>query len=149
VRHRSSCSAARPCGIGDVHVDVFGDDPLARALAHTSAGADLVIECAGAPAAVAQGLRLARRGGSYLVIGQYTDGGDTPMNPHQIVYRQLDVIGSWAFTGAHLVAYVDLLPRLAARFDLGRLVTTFGLPDADEAMRRVAAGDVLKAVLAP
>ena len=44
-------------------------------------GADLVIECAGVPDAVAQGLTLARRGGSYLVIGQYTDAGDTWLNP--------------------------------------------------------------------
>ncbi|MGK5638255.1 MFS transporter [Streptomyces sp. URMC 126] len=56
-------------------------------------GADLVIECAGVPDAVAQGLTLARRGGSYLVIGQYTDAGDTRLNPHQIVYRQLDGSG--------------------------------------------------------
>lgn len=142
---------ARECGIGDVHIDIESAGALDAALAGTprGEGADLVIECAGAPVAVAQGLRLPRRGGSYLVIGQYTDGGDTPMNPHQIVYRQLDVIGSWAFTGAHLVGYVELLPRLAARFDLRRLVTTFDLADADEAMRQVASGAVLKALLRP
>jgi threonine dehydrogenase-like Zn-dependent dehydrogenase len=144
---------ARACGIGDVHIDIERgpEDALAAALAHTprGAGADLVIECAGVPAAVAQGLRLPRRGGSYLVIGQYTDAGDTPMNPHQIVYRQLDVRGSWAFTGAHLVDYVNLLPRLAARFDLARLVTPYDLADADEAMRQVATGRTVKAVLRP
>lgn len=146
---------ARECGIGDVHLDIVTGGPpqaaLAAALAQTpgGAGADLVIECAGVPAAVAQGLRLARRGGSYLVIGQYTDGGDTPMNPHQIVYRQLDVIGSWAFSGAHLVGYVDLLPRLASRFDLRRLVTTYPLQAVEQALRQVAAGTVVKAVLQP
>ncbi len=146
---------ARACGIGDVHIDIAtAADPaaaLAEALAHTphGAGADLVVECAGAPVAVAQGLRLARRGGSYLVVGQYTDAGDTPLNPHQIVHRQLDVIGSWAFTGAHLVEYVELLPRLAARFDLGRLVTAYDLADADAAMRQVAAGTAVKALLSP
>jgi threonine dehydrogenase-like Zn-dependent dehydrogenase len=142
---------ARGCGIGDVHIDIEKPDALAAALAHTprGEGADLVIECAGAPVAVAQGLRLPRRGGSYLVIGQYTDAGDTPMNPHQIVYRQLDVIGSWAFTGAHLVEYVNLLPTLAARFDLARLVTPFPLAEADAAIREVAAGAVIKAVLRP
>lgn len=143
---------AAELGIGDHHVDVVGaDDPsaaLARVLELTGGrGADLVVECAGVPQAVAQGLRLARRGGSYLVVGQYTDSGDTAINPHQIVYRRLDVIGSWAFGGAHLVSYVRLLPQLLARFDLGRLVTAYPLADHAAALADVAAGRVVKAVL--
>jgi threonine dehydrogenase-like Zn-dependent dehydrogenase/ectoine hydroxylase-related dioxygenase (phytanoyl-CoA dioxygenase family) len=142
---------ARECGIGDEHLNVVNaDDPepvLRRAMELARGGADTVIECAGVPAAVAQGLRLARRGGSYLVIGQYTDAGDTTFNPHQIVYRQLNVVGSWAFTGAHLIEYVNLLPRLAERFDLARLVTVYPLADAERAVRAVARGEAMKAVL--
>lgn len=143
---------AKAAGIGDAHVDLVGEPDPETALARArdlagGAGADLVIECAGAPVAVAQGLTLPRRGGAYLVVGQYTDGGDTLVNPHQIVHRQLDVIGSWAFTGAHVVEYVRLLPALAARFDLASLVTAFPLADAERALRAVAAGTVLKAVL--
>jgi threonine dehydrogenase-like Zn-dependent dehydrogenase len=145
-------AAAAAAGIGDVHLDIVGpEDPEAvlreaRAAAGPD-GADLVIECAGVPDAVAQGLTLARRGGSYLVIGQYTDAGDTELNPHQIVYRQLDVIGSWAFTGAHLVEYVRVLPALAARFDLESMVTAYPLDNHADALADVAAGAVLKAVL--
>jgi threonine dehydrogenase-like Zn-dependent dehydrogenase len=143
---------AAEVGIGDHHVNVVeSGDPaaaLARVLELTGGrGADLVVECTGVPAAVGQGLRLARRGGSYLVVGQYTDGGDTDINPHQIVYRRLDVIGSWAFSGAHLVTYVRLLPSLLERFDLGRLVTTYPLADHATALADVAAGRVMKAVL--
>ncbi|MEV3989823.1 alcohol dehydrogenase catalytic domain-containing protein [Streptomyces sp. NPDC049837] len=146
-------AAAAAAGIGDVHLDIVGaPDPEAvlreaRAAAGPD-GADLVVECAGVPAAVAQGLTLARRGGSYLVVGQYTDAGDTLVNPHQIVHRQLDVIGSWAFTGAHLVEYVRLLPALAARFDLASLVTTYPLERHADALAEVSAGTVMKAVLA-
>jgi threonine dehydrogenase-like Zn-dependent dehydrogenase len=110
-------------------------------------GADLVVECTGVPAAIDQGLRMARRGGSYLVVGQYTDSGDATINPHQIVYRRLDVLGSWAFTGAHLARYVGLLPTLLARFDLARLVTTYPLTDHSAALADVAAGSIMKAVL--
>jgi threonine dehydrogenase-like Zn-dependent dehydrogenase/ectoine hydroxylase-related dioxygenase (phytanoyl-CoA dioxygenase family) len=142
---------ARECGIGDEHLNVVeADEPelvLQRAVDLTRGGADTVIECAGTPVAVAQGLRLARRGGSYLIIGQYTDAGDTVLNPHQIVHRQLTIAGSWAFTGAHLVEYVNLLPALAQRFDLTRLVTTFPLAQAEQAVRSVARGEVMKAVL--
>src|SRR5207248_9831014 len=110
-------------------------------------GVDLAIECTGVPAAVAQGLTLIRRGGSYLIIGQYTDAGDATINPHQIVYRQLDVVGSWAFKGAHLVEYVKLLPALVSRFDLKSLVTSYPLDECAEAMAAVARASVMKAVL--
>jgi threonine dehydrogenase-like Zn-dependent dehydrogenase len=143
---------AAELGIGDHHVDVVETDDPAAALAHVveltgGRGADVVVECTGVPAAIAQGLRLARRGGSYVVVGQYTDGGDAAINPHQIVYRRLDVIGSWAFTGEHLVRYVQLLPALLERFDLARLVTTYPLADHATALADVAAGAVMKAVL--
>lgn len=41
-----------------------------RPVETTGGGADHVIECTGAPEAVGEGLRIARRGGSYLVVGQ-------------------------------------------------------------------------------
>ncbi|MFE1586145.1 zinc-binding dehydrogenase [Streptomyces sp. NPDC058737] len=143
---------AAEAGIGDVHLDIAGADDPAEVLRRARAavggdGADLVIECAGVPAAVGQGLGLARRGGSYLVIGQYTDAGDTTLNPHQIVHRQLDVVGSWAFTGAHLVEYVRLLPALTDRFGLADLVTPFPLERHADALDAVGDGSVIKAVL--
>lgn len=142
---------AAELGIGTRHVDIVESadhgDTIAEAVETTAGGADLVIECTGVPAAVGEGLRLARRGGSYLVVGQYTDAGDATINPHQITYRNLDVRGSWAFTGGHLAEYVRLLPRLVERFRLGRLVTTYPLEDHATALADVAAASVIKAVL--
>ncbi|MEW2514099.1 zinc-binding dehydrogenase [Streptomyces sp. NPDC046870] len=145
-------ATAAEARVGDHHVNIVQAADPSAALAEVmeltgGRGADLVIEATGAPAAIDQGLRLARRGGSYLVVGQYTDSGDTTINPHQIVHRQLDVVGSWAFTGAHLVQYVALLPALVRRFDLARLVTSYPLEDHGRALADVAAGAVMKAVL--
>ncbi|WP_405737410.1 zinc-binding dehydrogenase [Streptomyces sp. NBC_01537] len=150
----SRIAAARAARIGDEHIEVVDSGDVQGALDAVldlthGRGADLVIECAGVPAAVEQGTRMTRRGGSYLIVGQYTDGGNTWFNPHQIVHRQLDVIGSWAFTGAHLAEYIRILPALAKRFDLRALVTAFPLVDVQEAIRNVAGGSVMKAVLAP
>jgi threonine dehydrogenase-like Zn-dependent dehydrogenase len=144
---------AAGAGIGDEYINIVQNTDPEKALTQVRAltggrGADLVIECTGVPAAVGQGLYMARRGGSYLVVGQYTDAGDTSINPHQIVYRQLDVVGSWAFTGAHVVAYVNLLPALVNRFDLRSLVTSYPLDACVIAMSDVANGSVMKAVLA-
>jgi threonine dehydrogenase-like Zn-dependent dehydrogenase len=92
---------------------------------------------------------MARRNGRYLVLGQYTDRGAVPINPHVITRKQLKVYGSWAFAEAHYLHYVESVPRLAARFDLARLLTVYPLADANRALADVAAGAVMKAVLAP
>jgi threonine dehydrogenase-like Zn-dependent dehydrogenase len=144
---------ARAAGIGDEHIEVVESGDVAGALDVVLAltegrGVDLVIECTGVPEAVEQGTRMIRRSGSYLVVGQYTDSGNVWFNPHQIVFRQLTIVGSWAFTGAHLTEYIRVLPELTRRFDLRRLVTSFPLSDVDKALRQVADGAVLKAVLA-
>jgi threonine dehydrogenase-like Zn-dependent dehydrogenase len=141
---------AAELGIGSRHVNIVESADHGATIADvvdiTDGGADLVIECTGVPEAIGEGLRLVRRGGSYLVVGQYTDAGDAMINPHQIVYRNVDVVGSWAFTGGHLVQYVGLLPRLLERFRLGDLVTTYPLEDHATAMHDVANGSVMKAV---
>jgi D-arabinose 1-dehydrogenase-like Zn-dependent alcohol dehydrogenase len=99
------------------------------------------------PAAVEDSLRMCRRGGSHLVVGQCTDAGPAAINPHAIVYRRLAVRGSWAFTGANLERYVRSLPTLVKRHAIGELVTSFALGDASEARAAVGAGTVVKAVL--
>ena len=146
---------ARELGVGHVHVDLFEvTDPaerIRRVLAETPGerGADVVLECAGVPAAVPEGFEMARRNGRYLVLGQYTDRGAVPINPHVITRKQLKVFGSWAFAEAHYLRYVQSVPQLATRFDLARLLTIYPLADANRALADVAAGKVMKAVLAP
>ncbi len=146
---------AAELGVGHVHVDLFAvADPAERIRQVVAAtpgqrGADVVLECAGVPAAVPEGFEMARRNGRYLVLGQYTDRGAVPINPHVITRKQLKVFGSWAFAEAHYLRYVQSLPQLAARFDLERLLTVYPLADANRALADVAAGAVMKAVLAP
>ncbi len=142
---------AKQSGIGDEYIDIInrGSEAAARQVRElVPAGADLVVECTGVPEAVAQGIGFARRGGAYLIVGQYTDAGPTTINPHHIVRQQLTVVGSWAFSGAHLVEYVRMLPALASRFDLSSLVTAYPLEECADALTAVGQGRVLKAVLA-
>jgi threonine dehydrogenase-like Zn-dependent dehydrogenase len=151
---RYRLDAAQRLGIGSEHLDFtdFSDDGAADAVVPLTPGhrgADLVIECTGVPAAVDDGLRMCRRGGSYLVLGQYTDAGPAAINPHTIVYRQLDVRGSWGFTGTDVERYVRSLPAVLERHAIGELVTSFALGDANEALTAVGAGAVVKAVLSP
>jgi D-arabinose 1-dehydrogenase-like Zn-dependent alcohol dehydrogenase len=146
---------ARELGVGDVHVDLFETADAAERIrlivdeTPGGRGADVVLECAGVPAAVPEGFEMARRNGRYLVLGQYTDRGAVPINPHVITRKQLTVAGSWAFAEGHYLRYVDSLPQLAARFDLARLVTPYPLTEANRALADVEAGAVMKAVLVP
>ncbi|MDQ6817215.1 MAG: zinc-binding dehydrogenase [Actinomycetota bacterium] len=144
---------AEDLGVADERLDIEQLDAgqrlsRVRELAE-GRGGDLVVECTGVPAAVSEALDLARPGGRVLVLGQYTDNGPTPLNPHVITRKQLAVLGSWAFSAAHYVEYLRTLPELAQRFSLERLVTQFPLNRAQEAIDAVRAGAVGKAVLVP
>ena len=112
-------------------------------------GADVVLECAGVPQAVPEGWDMARKNGRCLVLGQYTDRGATPINPHVITKKQLQVYGSWTFAESHYQKYLQSLPKLAERFHLERLIVTYPLSEANRAMADMAKGDVIKPVLIP
>lgn len=144
---------AASMGVGHERLDIEELD-AARRLARVheltgGRGADLVIECTGVPAAVSEAFDLARPAGRILVLGQYTDHGPTPLNPHLITRKQLSVLGSWAFSAAHYLEYVRTVPQLLERFELPRLITTFPLERAEEALAAARAGEVGKAVLVP
>lgn len=113
------------------------------------AGGNVVVECTGVPAAVAEGIDLCRPTGDYVILGQYTDHGPTPINPHLITRKQLRVIGSWAFAERHYVEYTRSVPRLAELCDLTRLLSVYGLGSANDALADVASGEAIKAVLSP
>jgi threonine dehydrogenase-like Zn-dependent dehydrogenase len=144
---------AREIGVGDVHIDIFTTpDPTERirqVLEETPGrrGADVTLECAGVPEAVAEGWEMTRRSGRYLVLGQYTDRGPTPLNPHLITRKQLHIFGSWGFAEVHYQGYLQSLPRLAARFFVERLVTRYPLVEANRALADMAAGTVTKPIL--
>jgi threonine dehydrogenase-like Zn-dependent dehydrogenase len=145
---------AREIGVGDVHIDIFeipeAEERVRLVLDATPGrrGADVVLECAGVPAAVVEGWEMTRRGGTFLALGQYTDRGAVPLNPHLITRKQLRIVGSWGFAEKHYLGHIEALPRLSARFDLPRLITRYRPEDADKALADMASGRVMKPVLA-
>jgi L-iditol 2-dehydrogenase len=121
-------------------------------LDHTGGrGADVTLEVAGAPAAVAQAMRFTRDGGRVVIAGQYTDHGPTTFNPHLDLNRKhLDVRGSWGSDFSHFYRGAQLLavPDLAAPWRHIR-VERYALRDVDSALAAVAAGEVVKALVDP
>lgn len=113
-------------------------------------GADAVVECVGAPQAVAEGWELCRDGGRYLVLGHYCDAGPLPLNPHVITRKQLTVFGSWSSEPRHMRAALDFLARHPDAYPFAQMVThRFGLEQADEALQLVARWEAGKAVIVP
>jgi threonine dehydrogenase-like Zn-dependent dehydrogenase len=150
----SRLELAAELGVGDVFVDIADAsapaDRVDAVRAETEGrGADVVIEATGVPAAVAEGMDMCRPNGQFLVLGQYTDHGPTPINPHFITRKQLKVFGSWAFAERHYIDYVRTLGQLRSRVNLRRLITVYDLADANKALGDVASGRCTKAVLRP
>lgn len=113
-------------------------------------GADVVIECVGAPSAVAEGLELCRDGGRYLVLGHYCDAGPVPINPHVITRKQLQVFGSWSSEPRHLRAALEFLRGHRDRFPFHEMVThRFPLEQAHEALMTTAHWQAAKCVIVP
>lgn len=114
-------------------------------------GADVTIECTGAPEAVAQAMRFTRDAGRVVVVGQYTDHGDVVFNPHlDLNKKHLDVRGCWGSDYSHFHRAVDMLrtptaTALWSQIRLGR----YALSQANEALEDVASGKATKALIIP
>ncbi|MGQ0761646.1 MAG: zinc-binding dehydrogenase [Acidobacteriota bacterium] len=116
-------------------------------------GADVTIEATGAPSAVVQGMRCTRDAGRVVIVGQYTDHGETSFNPHLDLNRKhLDVRGCWGSDFSHFYRGVQMVsdsarsePWAALKQNLSR----YALADANHALKDVANGRVLKALITP
>ncbi|HMP40498.1 MAG TPA: zinc-binding dehydrogenase [Roseiflexaceae bacterium] len=120
---------------------------IARILALTHGrGADLVLECAGVPAAVTEGLEMVRIDGRYVIAGHYGDAGSVMINPHLINKKQITITGAWSAANRHFLRGLSLLRKL----EVDRLVThRYGLDEINEALIAAEGQAVLKAVIIP
>ena len=114
-------------------------------------GADVVIEASGNPAAVPEGLEMLRDAGRYVVVGQYTDGGDVSINPHRHVNRKhATVLGCWGYEFSHLYRAIAMMAKHRERFRWRELVTReYPLARAQEALGDMERLGVVKALIRP
>ena len=123
-----------------------------RVLALTGGrGADVVIEAAGNARAVPEGLDLLRDGGTYVVVGHYSDVGEIPLNPHRDVNRKhARILGQWGTDFHHLARALTLLARHSDVLPLHRIIgRRYSLAEANEALGDVEALRVTKALITP
>jgi L-iditol 2-dehydrogenase len=112
-------------------------------------GADVVLECAGVPGVVAEGLDLAALGARYVIAG--TVGGPAqPIDVQRITLRGLRLAGVFS---ADIDAYWKALQFMLRRRDAIDWELLFGrryaLADAGEALGAMREGREIKPVLVP
>jgi L-iditol 2-dehydrogenase len=116
-------------------------------------GADVTIEATGVPAAVVQAMRFTRDAGRVVVVGQYTDHGETSFNPHlDLNKKHLDVRGCWGSDFSHFYRGVQLVSdpvRAQPWVQLQKRVKRYGLGEANQALTDVADGEIFKALISP
>ena len=116
-------------------------------------GADVTIEATGAPDAVVEAMRFTRDAGRVVVVGQYTDHGETSFNPHlDLNQKHLDVRGCWGSDFSHFYRGVQIVSdpvRSEPWRGLNANLQRYQLSEANEALDTVAAGQVLKALIDP
>ena len=121
-------------------------------LAHTGGrGADVTIEATGSPHAVVEAMRFTRDAGRVVVVGQYTDHGETSFNPHSDLNRKhLEVRACWGSDFSHFHRAVRLLqdPTRAAAWE-NLALERYSLHSANDALNAVETGTVVKALIDP
>ncbi len=129
-------------GVFDHIIDINEmPDPFERSL-HVSSltgniGPDMVVECAGVPEAVPQGLDMLRRGGTFVELGNFLDSGDTTINPFRhLCFKDVNLIGQWSCPPQSFDNALKLMELAMARgIPLEKLVThSYPIEQAHEAL---------------
>jgi L-iditol 2-dehydrogenase len=141
-------------GADDV-IDLHAIEPSARLQlvldATRGQGADVVIEAAGSPRAIEEGVQLVRNGGVYVVAGHYTNTGDSTINAHEHINRKhLDIRGCWGSEAGHFLRALDALERHGDDVPWSRIgARTYALGDLNQALDAAAALEIPKALVDP
>lgn len=108
-------------------------------------GADLVMDCSGHPSAGPEGIEMLRDGGTYVEMGQFTDAGPISTSWHRICTKDINVLGSWAFTADDLPLGVEMLHRAQARYPFLEMQALYPF-DADGLGRAIADAMAMRTV---
>jgi threonine dehydrogenase-like Zn-dependent dehydrogenase len=123
---------------------------LVKDLTH-GRGADMVIECAGVPSAVPEGLEMLRVSGLLVEAGNFSDLGEIPISPHKhLCAKNVRILG---VSGEEPAAYgpgMRQMARYLKHYPLQEFVThKFALKDVCAAVNKSIEPESMKVVLDP
>jgi len=112
-------------------------------------GPRVVVNAACSAASVEEGIALTARGGEFALPGAAVPVREVCLRPYEdVVLRNIHITGVWVSGTSHLRVAVDLVE--GGRYPFEKLLThRFGLEQATDALRAVAARQAIKAVIIP
>ena len=121
-----------------------------RELTH-GRGPDVVVECAGVPQAVREGLEMLRVGGLFVEAGNFSDLGEINISPHRhLCAKNVRMLGVGGEEPAAYGPSMRQMARYMRHYPLADFVThRFGLRQAEAAMKQSMAVDSMKVVIDP
>src|SRR3984893_110185 len=114
-------------------------------------GADVVVECAGVPEAVREGLDLLRLGGLLVEAGNFSDLGEIRISPHRhLCAKNVRILGVGGEEPAAYGPSLRQMVRYMRQYPLSEFVThRFALKDVEVAVNKSMAADSMKVVIDP
>jgi threonine dehydrogenase-like Zn-dependent dehydrogenase len=114
-------------------------------------GADVVVDCAGVPEALPEGLEMARKGGTYIEPGAFVEMGTVPISPHRhLCAKSIRLIGATNHPHNGYGPALDLLEHYGDVFPFREMIThRFPLAEARTAMETAFAPDTGKILVVP
>ncbi len=121
-----------------------------RELTH-GRGADMVIETAGVPRAVPEGLEMLRLGGLLVEAGNFSDLGEVGISPHRhLCAKSARILGVGGEEPAAYGPSMRQMARYMHQYPLREFVShRFPLRDVEAAMQKSIAPDSMKVAIAP
>lgn len=112
-------------------------------------GADVIVECAGVPEVIPEGLELLRSGGYYVESGNFSDMGEITIKPHLLCAKNIRIIG---IGGEAITAYgptLEAFRRYRQHYPLHKFVThRYPVAEAEAALNFSMTDDCMKVVIA-
>jgi len=114
-------------------------------------GADVVMDCSGHPSAGPEGIEFLRDGGTYVEMGQFTDAGSITTSWHRICAKDLNVLGSWAFTANDLALGIKMLDRTRNKYPWFDMQTLYSFDEEglSRAIKDAMAMKTVKSTIVP
>lgn len=119
-------------------------------------GGDVVVECAGEPEAFPEGVDLVRKGGIYIVAGNFVDVGRTvEIKPHQLCAKNIRILGITNHPvtgyGPTLRPTLRMMQRYEKQFPFPELIThRYKIDDAERAVKKsMEVDNCMKVVIVP
>ncbi len=111
----------------------------------------MVVESAGVPIALREGLELLRVGGLLIEAGNFSDMGEIPISPHRhLCAKNIRMLGVGGEEPAAYGPSMRQMARYMRQYPLGDFVThRFALRDVEAAMQKSMAPDSMKVVINP